>query len=80
MPVTQKVKNKSKKQNKTLLSNWTDSESKGLLIQVDDESGSASNITEFTGILILMCEWYLISKKIERHCLCEQHICVVILQ
>ncbi len=26
--------------------------------------------------LILMCEWYLIGKKKECHCLYEQHICL----
>jgi len=34
------------------------------------------DITEFTSILVLMCEWYLTGKNTERHCLCEQRICV----
>jgi len=31
------------------------------------------DITEFTDILELMCEWSCTGKKPERCCLCEQH-------
>lgn len=33
------------------------------------------NITEFTAILVLVCEWYLTGKETERRCLCDQHMC-----
>jgi len=33
------------------------------------------NITEFTSILVLVCEWYLTGKETERCCLCDQHMC-----
>jgi len=35
-----------------------------------------TDITEFTGILVLMCEWSLTGKKSYHHCFCEEHICV----
>jgi len=48
-------------------------------MRADEDNGAAfkdhftmTDITEFTGTLLLMCEWSLTGKK------CEQHICVFI--
>lgn len=41
-----------------------------------ERSFLVNDVTEFTGILKLIWEWCFTGKKMERCCLCDQHICV----